>query len=238
MHALQAGASHQPLDPTVADLQVLAEHEFGVDAAMAVGAVGSGVRLPDGVHQVGLVPGPVAGRAAVPLVEAGGRDLQDPAGRRDGHPVARRALGPPGRSFWEDVLPREVGARAPEDLDFHLEDPLAAGAARRAPCARRCSGPRACLHRCRPAPSTAADRTRRRRGPWRSARSASHATVRAPRPGDGTQVTLLPAYGLLSDDHGRLKIGVRGSGATSGWRRSGSCRWQPSAPAGGGRATP
>lgn len=87
MHALQAGASHQAFDPTMAHGQVLAEQQLGVHPAMPEGAVGGDMDVADGVHQVGLFPGPVAGRAGVLLVEAGGRDLQDLAGRRDGNPV-------------------------------------------------------------------------------------------------------------------------------------------------------
>lgn len=88
VHALQPGAAHQALHPAVTDLQLLTQDQLGMNAAVAVGAVGGGVHVPDRVHQVRLRPGPVAGRAAVPLIEPGGRDLQDPAGRRDGHPVA------------------------------------------------------------------------------------------------------------------------------------------------------
>jgi hypothetical protein len=87
VHALQPGDAHQASDPAVADLDVLAQHKLGVHPAVAVGAVGGGVDFADGVDQVGLLPPAAAGRPAVPLVVAGGRDLQDPAGRRDGDAV-------------------------------------------------------------------------------------------------------------------------------------------------------
>ena len=68
----------------------------------------------------------------------------------------RRELGPAGRSFWEDVLPSEVRARALQDLDLHLLDavlaaqpdalgPLVGASTRRStssaptgPCSARC----------------------------------------------------------------------------------------------------
>src|SRR3954451_8014718 len=40
--------------------------------------------------------------------------------------LARRAHGPAGRLFWEDVLPGEVGAGRIEDLVLHLQDPVLA----------------------------------------------------------------------------------------------------------------
>ncbi len=99
---------------------MLAEHQFGVHPPVPIGAVGRGVDLTDRVHQLRLLPRPAAGRPAVPLVEAGGRDPQDPAGRRDRHPVDSELSDHREDQFWEDVLPGEEGARALEDLHLHL----------------------------------------------------------------------------------------------------------------------
>src|SRR3954466_15244474 len=41
-------------------------------------------------------------------------------------PRRRRVHGPPGRSFWEDVLPGEVGTGPLEDFHLHLQCPVAA----------------------------------------------------------------------------------------------------------------
>ena len=88
VNTLQASASHEAFDPAVTDSQVLPEDELRVNAAVPVGAVGGGMDVADGVHQVGLFPAPVTGRSGAPLVEAGGRDLQNPADRCDGDPVS------------------------------------------------------------------------------------------------------------------------------------------------------
>ena len=87
VHPLQPGAAHQAFHPAVADVQVLAQDELGVHSARAVGAVGGGVRVVDQVHQLCLLQVAVAGAAAVPGIEAGGGQLQHPAGRGDGDPV-------------------------------------------------------------------------------------------------------------------------------------------------------
>ncbi len=92
VHALQAGGAHQPLDTAVADLDATTHGELGMHTAVAVGAVGSGVHVVDRVHEVGLLEITVAGLAAQPFVVPRRRDLQHPAGHRDGNPVRGKLL--------------------------------------------------------------------------------------------------------------------------------------------------
>ncbi len=89
---MQAGVAHQPLDASVADLHALSENELGVDASVAVGAVRGGVDLTDRLHQMGLFPRAIARRPRAPFVVARRRDVQDPAGHRDGDPVSGEFL--------------------------------------------------------------------------------------------------------------------------------------------------
>ena len=67
--AFQASAFHQPLDPAWADGPVAAQHQFGVDPPVAVGAIRRLVGVVDLVHQIRLLEIPRAWHATVPLIE-------------------------------------------------------------------------------------------------------------------------------------------------------------------------
>lgn len=80
MDTLDAGLSHQSLDPADPDVDPLSECELGVDTARAVGAAGLGVDVGDHPGQ-GLVGRRARGgvhSSSSPVVVARRRDTEDP----------------------------------------------------------------------------------------------------------------------------------------------------------------
>ena len=57
------------------------------DEAIAEGRI-VGMDVEGGVHQVGVIPVPLADRVSSPLVEGLGGESEHPAGHRDGDPVS------------------------------------------------------------------------------------------------------------------------------------------------------
>jgi len=122
----RAGGRHQPGDPFAPAGHPGAQAEVGVDPWRAVGAPGPGVDVPDLDEQllIALVPG--RGRPLPQVVVGRTRQLEHP-GRTPRRGTRRRpAHGPAGPSFWEHVLPGEERRGPLEDLDLHLQDPVAA----------------------------------------------------------------------------------------------------------------
>jgi hypothetical protein len=66
----EALAAHQPLDPTPADLEVLAQAQLGVDPPDPVGASSGRVDVDDRVEQVRIVDITRGRSSATPLVVA------------------------------------------------------------------------------------------------------------------------------------------------------------------------
>ncbi len=104
-------SQHDELRKLLPDLDALAEGELGVHPPEAVGAAGSGVDLADGVGEQRVADAAGRGRAALPLVVARRRHVQDPGGQLDRQPFARHhrdGLEPP---FGDTTFPSSSLAR-------------------------------------------------------------------------------------------------------------------------------
>ncbi len=84
---------------------------IGDEAMSELGVVG--MHVPDGVHQVGVVPVAIGDRITLPPVEGLGREAQHRTGTA---PTPGRA----GRSFWERIA-GEIGGRTLQDLVLHRQ---------------------------------------------------------------------------------------------------------------------
>src|SRR6202451_1195755 len=63
--------------------------------------------------------GPASRRIPISICSAPGRPPRPVLHRRQAH-------GPAGRLLWEDILPREIGSRTPQDLFLLLQQPVTA----------------------------------------------------------------------------------------------------------------
>jgi hypothetical protein len=93
--ALQACMSHEPLDALAAAANTHADGELGVNSGAAVGASGEGVGFDDQRCQLGISLCSRRGWPALPVVEPGRGQGQQPAAHRDreavdGEPVHDR----------------------------------------------------------------------------------------------------------------------------------------------------
>ena len=101
--ALQTGQPHQSGDAFAADPHPEAETQLGMNARRAIGAARLVVDPGDRLRQLLIGECPHRRRPVQPVVVARGRDLQHPAGHRDGKPVGGELADQPepyfGRMF-------------------------------------------------------------------------------------------------------------------------------------------
>ena len=91
--------SHQPGHALATDMDTEPEPQLREHPRSAVSLTGVGVNAPDRGRQHRIRDGSRRGRSADPVVVAGGRDLQEPAGHRDGDPVGGELLDQPEPYF-------------------------------------------------------------------------------------------------------------------------------------------
>ena len=98
-HPGQAIEAHQPCDALLADVNAEPEPQLGEHPRGSIGAAGVAVNLPDRRRERLISDRPRRRRARRPLVVAGLRDLQEPAGHRDGDTVSGELLDQPEPYF-------------------------------------------------------------------------------------------------------------------------------------------
>ena len=98
-HPGQAIEAHQPGNALLADVNAEPEPQLGEHPRGPIGAARVAVNLPDHRRERLISDRPWRRRARRPLVVAGLRDLQEPAGHRDGDTVSGELMDQPEPYF-------------------------------------------------------------------------------------------------------------------------------------------
>lgn len=95
----EAVEAHEAGDSLPADMNAEPEPQLGLDPRRTVGASRVAVNLSDRRRQRLVRVHARRRRSAPPVVEAGGRDVQEPAGHRDGNTLRGELLDQPEPHF-------------------------------------------------------------------------------------------------------------------------------------------
>lgn len=96
----EAVKAHESGDPLLADVDTEPEPQLGQHSRGAISAPRVAVNLPDRRRQRLVRDRPQRWRTRCPLVVAGLRDVQEPAGHRNRNPVSGELLDQPEPYFW------------------------------------------------------------------------------------------------------------------------------------------